>query len=120
MKYLDESTTLLQLLCNYCGAEFEDEQSAIECINEALEEISRTPSKVIHKKVCPHYYETDCAKVTRDIIHELNRTEETPTKDIELLKKWWDFMDKDCTSYRNEYTDEEQLEIITQFLAEDQ
>ena len=36
----------------------------------------------------------------------------------DLLKKWWDFMDEDCTAYRKEYTEDEQIDIINNFLNE--
>lgn len=32
-----------------------------------------------------------------------------------ILLRWWDFMREDCTANRNEYTEEEQIELINQF-----
>ena len=33
------------------------------------------------------------------------------------LLKWWDFMDEDCTAHRNEYTEQEQNELLQRFLS---
>ena len=34
------------------------------------------------------------------------------------LLKWWDFMDGDCTAHRNEYTEQEQSELLQRFMSE--
>lgn len=34
------------------------------------------------------------------------------------LLKWWDFMDSDCTAHRNEYTEQEQSELLQRFMSE--
>jgi hypothetical protein len=33
----------------------------------------------------------------------------------DLLFKWWDFMDTDCTANRNEYSEQEQNELFDRF-----
>jgi hypothetical protein len=37
---------------------------------------------------------------------------------FELLQKWWDFMDEGNTHTRKEYTEEEQINIISDFVYE--
>lgn len=51
---------------------------------------------------------------------EFQKSASNPIKEFELFKKWWDFMDEDCTSYRTEYTEDEQYKLFTQFIAENQ
>lgn len=37
--------------------------------------------------------------------------------DINLLKKFWDFLDKQCIANRTEYTESEQADIFLEFIA---
>ena len=46
MRYKEESLTLLQTLANACGAEFEDEQLAVECINELLMNVANSSNDI--------------------------------------------------------------------------
>jgi hypothetical protein len=34
-----------------------------------------------------------------------------------ILMEYWDFMNKDCTAARNEYTEQEQIDLIQRFLS---
>ena len=63
MKYRDKTVTLIQLLENACGAEFEDESLAVSIIEETLRVVASESNDIHNVSDC--FYSTDKPKPKR-------------------------------------------------------